>query len=378
MAATSTIQAWLAKRALRSDLNQTGAGQVLDAMAADALWPGMVTQSGYDGAGGFTTLMGGGRDAWTLVKDWLETRGFRASYPVMTEQTILASRPPAWIAQGTAVGGAEDFSNQARGALTNLYNTRLWPLGIVDKETQQGVIKLLGVGVLVVPVSSVPSWATNAITVSVWDDIASQARPIMQVFNSANMAQAASQAEALAANAAFWDRVYRATAAVATMGLSELLPLVKEKWDELVSKMKEYNSTKKNALAIASDPKTDSLRAKTLRDAVEQQDGLILGKIATAFGSNPEMQTLVKQEGGMGALGPVALFASLSTAAQLAIIAAIVAVVIYAIVQLNNLGVFALMSSIGDAVKWMSGPVLGFVALAGIGFWAWKKYGKKG
>jgi hypothetical protein len=295
----------------------------------------------------------------------------------MEQPTILASQPPAWIAQGTAVGGAESFSNQARNSLSNLYNTRLWPLDLVDKETRQGVIKLLGVGVLVVPLRGVPSWATNAIAVSAWDDIAAQARPIMQAFRSANIALGLSQLETLAANAAFWDRMYRVTASIATMGLSELLPMVKEKWDELVSKMKEYNSTKKNALAIASDPKTDSLRAKTLRDTVAQQDGLILGKIASAFGNNPEMQAIVKQEGGMGALGPVALFASLTTAAQLAVIAAIVAVVIYAIVQLNNLGVFAVMSSVGSAIKLLSGPALGFAVLAGIGFWAWKKYGKK-
>ncbi len=209
-----------------------------------------------------------------------------------------------------------------------------------------------------------------------WEMIWQAMQPITKAVLAGEMKTAQAAGEKLAANSAFWASFARVTAAVATLGISELAPAVAEKWAELKDAMKEWRTNRDVAQRIAADPRCPPDKAKKLLAKLAELDGSISSKVASAIAQYPAFSEPVKSEG----LGVIAALAALPTAVTLAVIAGVLAMVVYAITSLRglikDLGLEAIGQSVGSAAK-LLGPVLGIAALGLVGLVLYKKFGPK-
>jgi hypothetical protein len=206
----------------------------------------------------------------------------------------------------------------------------------------------------------------------VWDKMA----PISSKVMRGEMQAAALDGQKLAADTAFWDTVYRVDMAVATVGLSEVEPIVKEKWAELQGRIREWDDTRTWALKIAAHKDCPPDKAAQIRQKIEEMDGSISGKISSVAAQIPGMRGALKQE-GLGAFAALAALATIKTAVLITAIAAVVAIIVYCISSIKTIIEDMGLSAIGDAVKAgqkLLGPWLGVAIFAGIGFILYKKF----
>jgi hypothetical protein len=206
----------------------------------------------------------------------------------------------------------------------------------------------------------------------IWDAVS----PITSKVVRGEMQVAALDGQRLASNTAFWDTVYRVDLAVATVGLSEVEPIVKEKWGEMQGRIKEWDDTRSWALRIASHKDCPPEKAAQIRQKIEELDGSISGKITSLAAQIPGMRTALKQE-GLGAVAAFAALATIKTAVLITAIAAVVAIIVYCISSIKTIIEDMGLSAIGDAVKAgqkLLGPWLGVAIFAGIGFILYKKF----
>lgn len=211
-----------------------------------------------------------------------------------------------------------------------------------------------------------------------WKEVVQRYRNVVAPIYKKELAVAKAAVEKANADANFWATVRRTTVAVATMGLSELVPAVQAKWEELQTKLAEYKSTRESAVREMQNPATTAARRAQLADALSKTDSWVLRSLA---GSKPEedLKPALAKDAGLGVIAPLALFGSLGAAAQLVILGAAIAGVIGAIKVLNDLGVFAVVGAVGDtlkAVRGVAGPLMGAVVLAGIGWYLYRRYVK--
>lgn len=205
----------------------------------------------------------------------------------------------------------------------------------------------------------------------VWDAM----QPISSKVLRGEMQSAAIDGAALAANTAFWDTVYRVDMAVATVGLSEVAPIVEEKWKELRGRIKEWDDTRSWALKIAAHKDCPPEKAAQIRQKIEEMDGSISGKISSVAAQIPGMRGAIQQE-GLGAIAALAALATIKTAVLITAIAAVVAIIVYCISSvkqvIDDLGLSALGDAVRSAQK-MLGPFLGVAILGLVGFIIYKK-----
>jgi hypothetical protein len=206
----------------------------------------------------------------------------------------------------------------------------------------------------------------------VWDAM----QPITTKTLRGEMQAAAIEGERLASNTAFWNGVQRVTTAVATVGFSEIEPLVKEKWAEMQGKIKEWDETRAWALRIAAHKDCPPEKAAEIRRKIEELEGSISGKITSLTAQIPGMRSALQQE-GLGAWAALASLATIKSAVLVAAIIAVVAIIVYCISSIKTIISDMGLSAIGDAVKAgqkMLGPWLGVAIFAGVGFIIYKKF----
>ncbi len=365
-------------RAANPERRQTSYGMMFGGRAAEVVAPG---QLAVDPQGADFAV--GGRPAWTMAQQWALDNGFRLRLPALEWQgqsldVFNAQVPPAWVLKNFTYGEipATAYSLQATRAFSRLLDERLSTLKIIPSNVFRTISVMLTTGMLAVPSNSAgglgPIWADTPAKQAAWAMVVTECQGIIRSFDAANMQRAASEGEVLLANAEFWDKAVRATLAVATLGVSELSAAAKEKWDELQDKLATYRATRKAALEEASNPATAADRAALLRKTVADLDSTIMGKMANAGNGAPNLAPDIAPS-GLG-IAPIAIFTGLTIAAQIGILVAIIAAVVYAIKTLNDLGVFAVATSVGSALKLLSGPVLGVVVLGGLGWWFYNKH----
>jgi hypothetical protein len=207
---------------------------------------------------------------------------------------------------------------------------------------------------------------------AVWDAM----QPIATKAMRGEMQAAAIDGQRLAANTAFWNGLYRTTEAVATVGLSEITPLVKEKWAEMQRKIKEWDETQAWALRIANHKDCPPDKAAEIRRKLEELEGSISGKITSLTAQIPGMRSALKQE-GLGAWAALASLATIKSAVLITAIVAVVAIIVYCISSIKTIIEDMGLSALGDAVKAgqkMLGPWLGVAIFAGVGFILYKKF----
>jgi hypothetical protein len=205
----------------------------------------------------------------------------------------------------------------------------------------------------------------------VWDAIA----PISTKVIRGEMQAAAIDGANLASNTAFWDTVYRADAAIATVGMSEVAPIVEEKWNELRGRIKEWDDTRSWALKIAAHKDCPPEKAAQIRQKIEEMDGSISGKISSIAAQIPGMRGAIQQE-GLGAIAALAALATIKTAVLISAIVAVVAVIVYCISSVKQVIDELGLSALGDAVRSaqkLLGPFLGVAILGLVGFIVYKK-----
>lgn len=208
--------------------------------------------------------------------------------------------------------------------------------------------------------------------VMVWDAM----QPLTSNVLRGELQLAKIEGDKLASNTAFWDTVYRVDLGIATVGASEVLPAVKEKWSELQAKTKEWQKIRQWALDIAAHPDCPPAKAEQVRARIAELDSSIGAKIASLTAQLPGFKDGVQQE-GLGALP--AIIGSIATVKGAVLITAIIAVLallVYCISSVktivNDLG----LAAVGDAVKAgqkLLGPWLGVAIFAGIGFIIYRK-----
>lgn len=212
-----------------------------------------------------------------------------------------------------------------------------------------------------------------------WAMIYQAMQPITSSVLAGEMAQAQAAGEQLASNADFWTAVTRITKAVATVGFSEVAPIVAQKWDELRAKLQEWKDTRAWALKISSDPRCPADKGAQLRKKITDLDSSIAGKVTSVVAQIPGFQEPFKQE-GLGFVAALSALATVQSGVAIAAIVAVVAVIAYAISSIkglvDDLGLGAIGSAIGSASK-LLGPFLGVAVLGLIGFIVYKKYAAK-
>lgn len=224
-------------------------------------------------------------------------------------------------------------------------------------------------------VTSRPAFLANDAYYAAWRSIADEFRPLTLMVVNKNIGAAQVESARLSVIIDALDTAHRVTAAVSTFGLSELLPVVQAKWNEMLGQLKIYYATREAAQKEIDNPNTGAERAKRLRAILAAQDASVGGTIAAQTRNIPGMARMIEQQ-GMGNI--VAVFGGLTAAAQIAILVAITAAVVAAIYELNSIGVFAAVGAVGDAVKLLSKkiagvPVLGLAILAGVGFYFYRR-----
>lgn len=182
----------------------------------------------------------------------------------------------------------------------------------------------------------------------------------------------------LAANTAFWDRVYRINLAVATVGFSELAQVVKDKWAELQARIQEWSDTKEWIQRIIDHKDCTANQAEALQMKLDELDEGISGKVISLSSKIPGLQPALKEQG----LGVVAIFSALAavpTAVSIAAIVALVALIVYAISSIKGLVHDLGLDALGDAMRQTSkllGPLLGVAVLGVVGLILYKKFSK--
>lgn len=209
-----------------------------------------------------------------------------------------------------------------------------------------------------------------------WRMIYEVMRPLTSAALRGEMQVARIEGDRLAADAAFWSRVVRVTAAVATAGYSEVAPLIKEKWADLRGSIAEWKKTRELALRIADHPKCPADKAATLRAKIAELDSSVAGKVTSTAAQIPGMDAAVQSE-GLGGLEMIAAIGTLKTAVVIAGIAAVVAIVVYCISSvkglIKDLGLDAIGETMRDTQKAL-GPFLGIAILGLVGLIVYKKF----
>lgn len=209
-----------------------------------------------------------------------------------------------------------------------------------------------------------------------WQMVWKAMQPISSGVLRGEMQLAQIEGARLAQDVAFWDGVRRVTLAVATVGLSEVEPIVEEKWKELRATMGEWKKTRAWALKVAEHKDCPADKAAQVRQKIADLDGSITGKIASLTSQLPGLQTAVEQD-GLGAIAALAALATIKTAVLIAAIIAVVAVIVYCISSIksviNDLGLSAIGKAVSTAQN-MLGPWLGVGILGLVGFILYKKF----
>jgi hypothetical protein len=209
-----------------------------------------------------------------------------------------------------------------------------------------------------------------------WKLVWNAMQPISSKVLRGEMQSAAIDGAALAANTSFWDGVYRVTEAVATVGYSEVEPIVKEKWAEMQNRITEWDDTRAWALRIANHKDCPPEKAAQIRQKIDELDGSISGKITSLTAQIPGMRAALKQE-GLGGFAALATLATFKSAVLITAIAAVVAIIVYCISSIKTIIEDLGLGAIGDAVKSgqkLLGPWLGVAIFAGVGFILYKKF----
>lgn len=209
-----------------------------------------------------------------------------------------------------------------------------------------------------------------------WKIVFDAVAPITNMAVRGEMQNAAIEGQRLASNTAVWDAVYRVTQAVATVGYSEVEPIVKEKWAEMQSRITEWDDTRAWALRIANHKDCPPEKAAQIRQKIEELDGSVSGKITSLTAQIPGMRSALKQE-GLGGFAALATLATFKSAVLITAIAAVVAIIVYCISSIKTIIEDLGLGAIGDAVKSgqkLLGPWLGVAIFAGVGFILYKKF----
>jgi hypothetical protein len=98
-----------------------------------------------------------------------------------------------------------------------------------------------------------------------WKCVYDAMSPIDQKAVRGEMQAAALDGQRLAANTAFWEGVHRITAAAATIGYSEIDPIVKRNWVDMQARIKEWDETRAWALKIAAHKDCPPEKAAKIR-----------------------------------------------------------------------------------------------------------------
>lgn len=208
-----------------------------------------------------------------------------------------------------------------------------------------------------------------------WSMIWKAMQPIASNVVKGEQQRAQDDSRNLAANTSFWDSVYRIDLAVATVGLSEVAPIVEEKWAELKDRMSEWKETRAWAVRIANDPRCPADKSAQVMAKLAELDGTISGKITSMIAQIPEFSGPVRQE-GLGAIAVLSALATVKTAVLITAIVAVVAVLVYCISSvkqvIEDLGLSAIGEALKSAQKFL-GPFLGVAILGLIGYVAYRK-----
>jgi hypothetical protein len=190
----------------------------------------------------------------------------------------------------------------------------------------------------------------------------------------------AAQGRALAANTAFWDKVYRINLAVATVGMSELAQVVKDKWAELQDRVQEWHDTREWIKRIASSPECPPEKSQQLLAKLAEMDSSVSGKITDLTSKVPGLAPSLKAEQGLGIIPVLSALASVPTAVSIAAIVGVIALIVYAISTMRGVVKDLGLDALGDALRQTTkllGPFVGVAVLSLVGFILYKKFSKK-
>lgn len=223
--------------------------------------------------------------------------------------------------------------------------------------------------------NSVPDEGLTETQQAQWKEVWKATAPIAKKVLIGELQQVQQDSIKLAANEAFWNMVYRIDMAIATVGLSEVAPIVEEKWIELKARLKEWKDTRAWAERIATDPRCPADKAEKLRAKLAEFDNSIGSKITSTIAQIPGFREPFQQE-GLGAIAVLAALATVKTAVLIAAITAVVGVIVYCISSVKELVNDLGLSAIGDALRSTQkflGPLFGVAILGLIGFIVYKK-----
>lgn len=123
----------------------------------------------------------------------------------------------------------------------------------------------------------------NDVAQAVWKMLADEAKPLNRAGLTRARASTKLEGERLAGNVEFWDNTYRITAAVATLGVTELTDKLTGELKKLSDEVRAVNVGRRRLLAMMADPKTTpEKRAEAQRTLAKVTGHVDAGKLAIA------------------------------------------------------------------------------------------------
>lgn len=249
-----------------------------------------------------------------------------------------------------------------------------------------------GLFIQVSPVSAhvgpLPAWLSGVegeAACKTWDSASAAMKEPMATLIDVTRRRAASVVAAAQAEADSANAMLRLAKAVATLGMSELLPILQEKWRLFKKAFADYDATASEIERRLADPQYTEASKTAVRAQYEAQKGGVMNALSghgdftfagvsmplpdiNAWLNDPSEPTL----DGLGSLGFAALLGSLSTPVLIAAIVAITVLVIAALIAIKPL-LDALAKAVSNVADALGGTGLLLVLAAAGGFWAYKK-----
>lgn len=370
MATYESVIASLLQSRIAQGNSDTSFGIIFDARAAEAIWPGTLELS----ASGMT-IIAQGKDAGIAVRAFLKANGFGiVAYPVVQEAaggtgTFPATNAPGWVRTkfGANAWPAAPMYSEAVAGLRGLVMGKIFTtIKSVPNDLQKIINQLFIIGLMVYPANADAQWLTEGDRAA-FVDIVAATKPVVGAYHKSRLADLAIEGAALQSNADLWNNVYRITAAVATLGLSE----VGRKIDEMKTKLREFAAAKKKALAAADQMNMfDRLDVYT---KVAAEEAKIKTSLGALYSYVPGLDADLKGD-GLGVWQIAGGVAATVVIAKITLVIMACGAAVYLLFKLT--GVTAgFLDTFGGGIKAVGG--IAGIAVVGVGLFFLYKYGKK-
>lgn len=170
----------------------------------------------------------------------------------------------------------------------------------------------------------------------------------------------------------------RCVEAVATLGLSELAPIIQAKWADMKAKYADFRAKVKQYNDLMNNP---SISAKD-KEAARASAGPIVDKVSALFSDQSSGKSLdqrLNEESGASAvagLGFIAALPAIWAGIQITGVVIAIGILVWAIAKLWPI-IKMLIDLLAGLNKMTGGLLIPALIVGGVGWFAWRKFGGK-